>query len=359
MNKGRSFAYATAAALALGSTTSADAVIINIIDAGGTITPGSVYDVNFKAAKWFFESIFKDDITVDLKVNVVNGSTSGALGLALTSPISTKQTDWRAAIIADAKTSLDSVAIANLANFSSSTVGISPAVQKALGIYKGPDFITALIGADSYTSYNVGYQYDYDTRDGIQGVALDFLNVVLQELGHGLGFSSGVRDGNTLDSRPSNADMFRYKDGEWDITWGGKPYFSIDGGANPLFGNSYFTPGDDGRQPSHWRDAERIRGSSTMCGQELEPQIGGMAPTANYCQIGVWTANDLAVFDAIGWDVAVDVLQNPGWSMSTAQIMRNYLASVPEPSTWAMMIFGFGAVGAAMRRRPRVSVRFV
>ncbi len=27
--------------------------------------------------------------------------------------------------------------------------------------------------------------------------------------------------------------------------------------------------------------------------------------------------------------------------------------AVPEPSTWAMMLFGFGAVGAAMRRRPR------
>lgn len=27
------------------------------------------------------------------------------------------------------------------------------------------------------------------------------------------------------------------------------------------------------------------------------------------------------------------------------------VAAVPEPATWAMMIFGFGLVGAAMRRR--------
>lgn len=31
--------------------------------------------------------------------------------------------------------------------------------------------------------------------------------------------------------------------------------------------------------------------------------------------------------------------------------------AVPEPATWAMMMLGFGSVGAAMRRRPRVTVR--
>lgn len=33
-------------------------------------------------------------------------------------------------------------------------------------------------------------------------------------------------------------------------------------------------------------------------------------------------------------------------------------AAVPEPSTWALMILGFGAVGYAMRRRQKVAVRF-
>ena len=34
------------------------------------------------------------------------------------------------------------------------------------------------------------------------------------------------------------------------------------------------------------------------------------------------------------------------------------LAAVPEPATWAMMIGGFGMIGAAARRRNRVSVSF-
>lgn len=32
--------------------------------------------------------------------------------------------------------------------------------------------------------------------------------------------------------------------------------------------------------------------------------------------------------------------------------------AVPEPAAWALMTLGFGAVGAALRRRPRVSARF-
>jgi len=31
--------------------------------------------------------------------------------------------------------------------------------------------------------------------------------------------------------------------------------------------------------------------------------------------------------------------------------VRGFLAAVPEPATWALMILGFGMVGAALRRR--------
>lgn len=34
------------------------------------------------------------------------------------------------------------------------------------------------------------------------------------------------------------------------------------------------------------------------------------------------------------------------------------IAAVPEPASWMMMIGGFGMLGTAMRRRPRVSVRY-
>nr|WP_223276762.1 PEPxxWA-CTERM sorting domain-containing protein [Sphingomonas daechungensis] len=32
------------------------------------------------------------------------------------------------------------------------------------------------------------------------------------------------------------------------------------------------------------------------------------------------------------------------------------MAAVPEPATWAMMLFGFGAVGLSMRRRKAIAI---
>lgn len=34
------------------------------------------------------------------------------------------------------------------------------------------------------------------------------------------------------------------------------------------------------------------------------------------------------------------------------------VSAIPEPATWAMLILGFGVVGGAMRRKPRVQVAF-
>ena len=58
----------------------------------------------------------------------------------------------------------------------------------------------------------------------------------------------------------------------------------------------------------------------------------------------------MALFDAIGWNLNVDVLQNPGYRKSTAAIYASYVG-VPEPATWITLILGFGLAGAAMRRR--------
>jgi hypothetical protein len=59
-------------------------------------------------------------------------------------------------------------------------------------------------------------------------------------------------------------------------------------------------------------------------------------------------ALDLALFDAIGWNLNLDVLQNQGYDFTTAQMRADF---VPEPGTWALMIAGFGLAGAALRRR--------
>jgi hypothetical protein len=67
------------------------------------------------------------------------------------------------------------------------------------------------------------------------------------------------------------------------------------------------------------------------------------------------SALDLAAFDAMGWNLAADALaRNGAYKRSTAQI---YSAAVPEPASWALMIGGFGAIGASLRLR-RTAVSF-
>lgn len=43
---------------------------------------------------------------------------------------------------------------------------------------------------------------------------------------------------------------------------------------------------------------------------------------------------------------------------ATFDVTWTYTYSVPEPATWAMMLGGFGLLGAAARRRPRNCVKF-
>ena len=77
-----------------------------------------------------------------------------------------------------------------------------------------------------------------------------------------------------------------------------------------------------------------------------------MDPTFCFAQRGEVTALDLAAFDAIGYNIAVDS-RGTNYLRNTAEIYRQFTnaGAVPEPATWAMMLMGFGLVGGAMRRR--------
>jgi hypothetical protein len=73
------------------------------------------------------------------------------------------------------------------------------------------------------------------------------------------------------------------------------------------------------------------------------------------------TAFDLA---SIGWTGAVTAVKivgldnfggSPGFDVDFIQVLPGSIGEVPEPASWAMMIAGFGLVGATQRRR-RTSV---
>jgi len=344
------------ALVALGCATSANALTFNLINQGGVEEGTNAY-LGFTAAAWYWSSVFTDDVTINLRVGFSVLGDPNVLGQASSSSGDKSAADWRAAIAADASTALDTSVVANLSNFSNSNIRLNNTVQKALGLYTGSDSTI-----DGTITFNSSRAFDFDTRDGFDASvpASDFLSVAIHEIGHVLGFTSAVAQNTTKNSRPTNTDAFRYKNGEWDNTWGGYAYFSIDGGETEFLGNAGFSSGPDGFQTSHWREGARIH-DGTSCTILLEPQVGILDPTGGLCQEGIVTAQDLAIFDALGWDLNIDILQNLNYSASTSQILQAYLdsqaAPVPEPATWAMMIGGFALVGAGLRKR-RTNVSF-
>ena len=347
MTTRRSIALLSAALMAAMIAPGAQALTINLNNTGG-VEKGTDAFTGFRAAADYWESVLLDNVTLTFNVGFSStgfapttlGSTSSASGVKTVAA-------WKTALTSDATTALDASVVAHLPNVTNTNVSLNTTVQKALGLYTGTPG-----AADATIRFNSARAFDFDTRNGFQTAASDFISVAVHEMGHALGFTSAVGQFTSNASRPSNTDLFRYKNGAWDITWGGNPYFSIDGGATEFLGNAGFSAGPDGFQTSHWREGLRVH-DGVHCTQLLEPQVGILDPTGGICQEGIVTAQDLAIFDAMGWNLNQDILANPNYAKSTSSILRDYrsLNPIPEASTWAMMIAGFGLVGASMRRR--------
>jgi hypothetical protein len=244
-------------------------------------------------------------------------------------------------------------------------LGVNTALAKALGFTIGYGATPNM--RDAQVNFSSNFAFDFDPTDGIAAGKFDFIGVAIHEIGHALGFVSGVDvydnpanvNANNVNANGSGGlfstlDLFRYSNDPTNLVPGTAPvrdlsaggttsFFSIDG-QNQLFGNSLFSTGanyGDGRQASHFKD------TTGPC--PGTPQLGILDPTFCFGQMGEVTALDLAAFDAMGWNTSVNVLQSPGYRLSTASIYAQFANTVPEPATWAMMLIGFGMMGASLR----------
>lgn len=279
----------------------------------------------------------------------------------------------------------------NLSTNTSINKAIGLGVNYSNALFASPD--AAAIGlradADADITFSSNFAFDFDPTNGIDIGKYDFVAVAVHEMGHALGFVSGVDDYDyyAFPNGPGAAafatqnqdnyawgsswDLFRYAatgafdpaTGDRYLQWdpGRNAFFSLDG-VNPFNFNNQSEAefanlstgryNGDGQQASHWKDAAAIFDQNGCA--ITDRQIGIMDPTAQSCSLGIVTSNDLAAFDAMGWNLGINILANRDYTFDTAQIFRlNGLAEaqpVPEPASWAMMIGGFGLIGGSMRR---------
>jgi len=170
---------------------------------------------------------------------------------------------------------------------------------------------------DGTIRFSSKFSWDYDPSNGITGGTYDLVGVATHEIGHFLGFTSGIdiidyymsKGWTDNDVWVSPLDFFRFDTTELgagfnftttarDLTPGGSQSFYYGDGSVLMSTGAY---NGDGSQGSHWKD---------LLG------LGILDPTAAAGELLAIGQNDLIALDLIGWDV------------------------VPEPATLALVALG-------------------
>src|SRR5450759_2926271 len=183
------------------------------------LTPGSSMDslalAGFQTAADQWASLLVDAVTVNINVNFTTLG-PGILGNSSQAESILNYGTVRTAMIGDAKSSNDLTAVGNLpvssiplyingtsdnpngsgsltpyldnnGGANNTSVWITTAHQKPLGL-----LAANAPGADASITFNSSFSFDFNPTDGITAGQYDFVGIAAHEIGHALGFVSGV-----------------------------------------------------------------------------------------------------------------------------------------------------------------------
>lgn len=283
-----------------------------------SFAPGTNFDmmVVYEMASRVWEDYLGDDVTVHVYVGTSPQLPTKVAGGALSGIAPYQQYDtFRTQLTADATSTDDTTAVGSLNPgstydlaignrlSSNSEMKLTRANAKAIGMIAGHDTILDGIILMNDLSAHPRFGWDYDAVDlNVGSHQLDAMSVAIHEIGHILGYVSGV---DTLGQQQSALqvlgdssgtsqvtplDMFRASrqtvgQSTISMTVGANAYFSIDQGVTNL-GN--FSQGGNSFQASHWENSRT--------------PLGIMDPTISLGERMTISELDLRAFDVIGWD---------------------------------------------------------
>lgn len=104
-------------------------------------------------------------------------------------------------------------------------------------------------------------------------------------------------------------------------------------------------------------DRENGSGNGVVLSAFVNSAASGVVALPNAPQF-VSTPVGPAVLNLAAGDIIQLNVGNNGQYFYDSTGLQGSIAMVPEPSTWAVFVLGFGVMGAAMRRRQRTTVRY-
>lgn len=223
--------------------------------------------------------------------------------------------------------------------FDNTTIGITRANQKALGLM--PDPLTNTL-SDAVMVFNQNFSFDYDRSDGFDFLTIDFETAAIHEIGHVLGFLSDTDDydQNNYDLNPTlltnvtTLDLFRFDTFNLPSTLEEFTMFPRElrpGHEAAFFDLVNYSPmatgavRGDGTQASHWKDDDIGYYDPLEDVYYLGDLIGVMDPTLPFHVIEDISAADLRVMELIGYDVVPEpgsmvALLGAGWIAARRRI---------------------------------------
>ena len=282
------------------------AAMLNLVFIVTNAPPGAQAAIDAVEAK--LESIFTDNITVTITINfaVLDPNILGSTGSATVFPVS--YTTLRNGLVNGMDT--DDFIQTSLPTGSSIPVrydGNTTVVTNETQLIVNVATFNATIGfaggnAASMTINSI-FPWDFDPSNGVPSNMQDFQSVLTHEVGHALGFTSGIGFGTGF---MTILDIYRFQRTD------GAGNFNPDTLAQ--FGTTarlvdFNTPDDDANSDtitSEYRMADGTPFQASHFRQQV-PSIGNMDPAqANGESFfpDFYQPSDREMFDAIGWDIS-------------------------------------------------------